>query len=76
MPKKSRYTPRVDGEWVHWARRGHLVACCDCGLVHFMRPRVRGGRVEIQATRMPRHTAARRAAKVGEAGIEPATAPV
>jgi hypothetical protein len=56
----SNYEQRMDGEWVHWSRKGHLVACCDCGLVHLMRPRVRAGRVEVQATRMPRNTAARR----------------
>jgi hypothetical protein len=56
----TRYTQRKDGEWVHWARKGHLIACCDCGLVHFMVPRVRAGRVEIRATRMPKHTAVRR----------------
>lgn len=56
----SRYKPRTDGEWVHWARKGHLVCCCDCGLVHLMRPRVRKGRVEVQAFRMKRQTAGRR----------------
>ena len=56
----SRYKQRVDGEWVHWTRKGHLVACCDCGLIHLMRPRVRAGRVEVQAFRLPRHTAGRR----------------
>jgi hypothetical protein len=59
----SRYKIRKDGEWVHWARKGHLVACCDCGLVHFMKPRVRKGRVEISAVRMPRNTAGRRKSK-------------
>lgn len=57
----SRYVQRKDGEWVAWGK-AHLVACCDCGLVHLMQTRVRGGRVEVKATRMPRHTAGRRAA--------------
>lgn len=60
---KVRYTQRLDTEWVHWARSGHLVACCDCGLVHKMYPRVRAGRVEIKAKLMPRNTAGRRRRK-------------
>lgn len=54
------YIKRDADEWVHWSRKGHLVACCDCGLVHLMKPRVRNGRVEVQATRLQRNTAARR----------------
>ena len=63
MRAKSSYVQRVDGEWVHWARTGHLVACCDCGLVHLMKPRVRNGRVEVQAFRLDRNTAAKRRGK-------------
>ncbi len=59
----SRYIQRIDGDWVHWSRKGHLIACCHCGLVHLMRPRVRKNRVEVQAFRMPRHTAGRRRKK-------------
>ena len=62
MRARSHYAQRANGEWMHWSRDGHLVACCDCGLVHLMKPRVRGGRVEVRAWRMPRNTAARRAA--------------
>lgn len=57
---RSGYKQAVDGEWRHWARSGHLVACCDCGLVHLMRPRIRKGRIEVQAFRMPKNTASRR----------------
>jgi len=60
---KSGYTQRYNGDWVHWARKGHLVACCDCGLVHLMEPRVRNGRIEIRATRLKRNTAAKRHGK-------------
>ena len=49
---------------MHWPRKGHLIACCDCGLVHLMRPRVRKGRVEVQAFRMSRQTAGRRQKKL------------
>jgi hypothetical protein len=60
MRARNGYVQRTDGEWVHWARAGHLIACCDCGLVHLMVPRVKDGRVEVKATRMPKHTASRR----------------
>ena len=60
MRAKSGYKTRTNGEWVHWARAGHLVGCCECNLVHLMKPRVRNGRVEVQAFRMERNTAARR----------------
>lgn len=56
----TRYTQRKDGEWVTWGK-AHLVACCDCGLVHLMETRVRRGQVEVRATRMPQHTGGRRA---------------
>lgn len=59
----SKYIQRTDGEWVHWSRRGHLVACCDCGLVHLMKPRRTRGRVEISAVRMPLQTNGRRRKK-------------
>jgi hypothetical protein len=60
----THYPTRKDGEWVHWSRRGHLVACCDCGLVHLFRPRVvRNGRVEVSAKRMPQNTGGRRSRK-------------
>jgi hypothetical protein len=57
----SRYKQRLDGEWVVWPGGLHLVACCDCGLVHLMRARtLKNGTIEVQATRLNRHTAARR----------------
>jgi hypothetical protein len=59
----SRWKIRKDGEWVHWARKGHLVACCDCGLVHLFRPRLRAGRIEVQAIRLPRQTGGIRKAR-------------
>ena len=55
-----RYTVRRDHEWFHIPRHGHLVACCDCGLVHLFTSRVRSGRVEVKAVRKPRNTSARR----------------
>lgn len=63
MRARSGYRQAKDGDWMHWARKGHLLACCDCGLVHLMKPRVRKGRVEVQAFRMIKNTAARRRGK-------------
>ncbi len=62
-PKDGKYTQRADGEWFHVATRGHLVACCDCGLVHLFKAKVVNGRVMLSAARSPKHTAARRRAK-------------
>lgn len=56
-----RYTQVVDGEWVApTPQRGHKMACCDCGLIHRMDFRVRGGKVEFRAFRDARATAVRR----------------
>lgn len=59
-----RYTVRKDGEWFHVERRGHLIACCDCGLVHLITPRIRNRRIELKAKRMPHQTGGRRSALV------------
>ena len=61
----KRYPTRKDGEWFPISiRRGHKIMCCDCGLVHFFRVRVkhsgRGHDVELSATRLERSTAAAR----------------
>lgn len=29
-----RYRQVYSGEWVHPVRKGYLMKCCDCGLVH------------------------------------------
>jgi hypothetical protein len=55
----TRYKTAMDDEWVTWGK-AHLIACCDCGLVHLMRSRVRNGKVEVAARRMPQHTGGRR----------------
>jgi len=39
-------------------RRGYRLGCCDCGLVHIMDFRVRGGHVEFRSFLAPRSTAA------------------
>lgn len=54
------YTIRADNEWFRIPRHGHLVACCDCGLVHLFKSRLRGRAIEIRATRKSALTSARR----------------
>ena len=56
----SAYQTRKDGEWFRIPRKGHLIGCCDCGLVHLFNARVRNGSVEVRAMRMERNTAALR----------------
>jgi hypothetical protein len=46
----------IGEEWVHVPRSGMYLACCDCSLVHFVRSRVRNGRVELWIDRMERET--------------------
>ncbi len=58
-----KYPTVLDGEWVTPAMRGFRDACCDCGLVHRMDFRVKGGRVEFRAFRDERATAAMRRRK-------------
>lgn len=48
------------GEWVQPVRRGYQLECCDCGLVHRLNFRVYHGRVQFQAWRDERKTAAPR----------------
>jgi len=43
------------------------IACCDCGLVHQFRIRIRSGRLYMQANRLPRETGGRRTAMKAEA---------
>lgn len=55
------YPQIVDGEWVTVPRRGYKEQCCDCGLIHRMNFRIdEWGRIEVQAFRDGRATAAAR----------------
>lgn len=47
--------------WVQPVRRGYLMSCCDCGLVHRMDFRIWNGRVQFRAQRAPRYTSVERA---------------
>jgi hypothetical protein len=56
----SRYEPVREGEWVQPVRRGYLLQCCDCSLVHVVDFRVHAGRIQLRAWRDERKTAASR----------------
>lgn len=61
---KTKYTKIYDDEWVQpTPQRGHLMRCCDCGLVHVMDFRIRNGKVQFRPKRDNRRTAASRQKK-------------
>jgi hypothetical protein len=52
-----KYYPVKNGEWIQPIRRGYMMACCDCGLVHRCNFRIVKGQVQLQAFLAPRSTA-------------------
>ena len=67
---RSSYEQVHDGEWwlFHEGRsnRRCKIACCDCGLVHQFKIRLRNGRLEMQVNRLPQETGGRRTALKAE----------
>lgn len=67
MKHKRMHTEReVRKGWTRWVqpvKRGYLLACCDCGLVHRMDFRIHHGRVQFRAQRAPAYTRRERARK-------------
>ena len=64
--KRLRVEKEVVNGWSRWVqpvKRGYLMACCDCGLCHWMDFRIYKGRVQFKARRAPRYTARERARK-------------
>jgi hypothetical protein len=51
-----KYDEPEDGEWIFPKRRGYLLACCDCGLVHRMDFRLMGKHIEFRVFLEPRRT--------------------
>jgi hypothetical protein len=51
----SEYKQVFDGDWEP-LHKTEVVACCDCGLVHVIRYRVRDGKPEVQYRRDNRRT--------------------
>lgn len=56
----KRYQQAYNGEWIQPVRRGYLMRCCDCKLVHILDFRIIGGRIQFRAHRDERKTAASR----------------
>lgn len=56
----AKYKVVTDGEWVQPVMKGYKMACCDCGLVHVINFRIAGKKVQLQAFRDNRKTAAKR----------------
>lgn len=54
--KTPRFPTVKAGKWVQPVKRGYLMACCDCALIHRMDFRIEGGRVQFRAFRAERHT--------------------
>jgi len=50
MAKASgRYEQIFDGEWFEWDRKGNLLQCCDCSLVHLIDFRINPETRKIEA---------------------------
>lgn len=58
----TEYYKPEEGEWVEPTRKGHKMACCDCGLVHTMDFRILNGKIQFRAYRDNRATAGIRVA--------------
>ncbi len=52
----------LDAAWRNLPRRGLVVACRDCGLVHRLTAKVLQGRVQVSAERVSGATRSRRRA--------------
>lgn len=57
---KPRYPVSADGQWIYPLSAYHLLACCDCGLVHKFEFRRSGTRVKLRAWRDKRETKGQR----------------
>jgi hypothetical protein len=78
QPKKrdrSAYEQVYDGTWwlFHEGRsnRRCKIACCDCGLVHEFKIRIRKGKVYMQVNRLPKETGGRRSAMSKHVAVKP-----
>jgi hypothetical protein len=63
--KRSRYEQVWDGQWFTLPDEWDL-ACCDCGLVHKVKSRIKDGVIQIRMDRHPTATGGRRKAMRSE----------
>ena len=58
--RRVKFVKVYDGDWVQPVRKGYLMKCCDCGLVHRLDFRIaegrRGKRIQFRAFRLPKRT--------------------
>lgn len=55
-----KYPHIKNGEWLQPVRRGYVMACCDCCLVHTINFRIVKGKIQLQAFRATKKTTDRR----------------
>jgi hypothetical protein len=69
--KKFDHFQVVEGRWycIAWGSEPFLEECCDCGLVHKVRYRLRRGRIEVSYKVDPRRTKAARKLRKGKAEV-------
>lgn len=60
MSKPAKFHQVIEGEWLRIPMRGHVDACCDCGLVHVINYRHVKGTLEMQVYIDRRATSSRR----------------
>lgn len=61
--KLKRLRKAKDKEWLQPRMRKFIMACCDCGLVHWVDFRIVGAKVQMRASRARNYTAAERRKK-------------
>jgi hypothetical protein len=49
--KKIKYIDETEGRWIFPKRKGYLMRCCDCGLVHRLDFRLNGKHIEFRIFR-------------------------
>lgn len=60
MARATEYKQVFDGNTITVIGRHHKIACCDCGLIHLLKFRMKGSTITFKAFRDNRATAQRR----------------
>lgn len=55
--RSLKFYPAKNKEWIQPKRKGYLMACCDCALVHRLDFRVVNEKVQFRASRARNFTA-------------------
>ena len=46
-----KFKKAKDGEWIQPIKKGYLMKCCDCGLIHKIDFRIKKNKVQFRAFR-------------------------